>query len=124
MKTLTLEEALAVLAQPRKFGRRTAAQSVLATLGQHPDSGATITVRSGRFGPYVTDGAVNASVPKGREPGSLTLQDALDLIAAREEKLRAEGKDPRAAKPARARSTRSTSSRGRSTGRSRSKRTA
>jgi DNA topoisomerase I len=104
MATLTLEEALAILAQPRTFRRGgSQSQSVLKELGQHPDSGAAVTVRSGRFGPYVTDGTVNASLPKGREPQSLELQDAVDLIAAREEKMRSEGKDPRAPKPAKPR---------------------
>ena len=99
MKTMTLDEALKLLAQPRQFGRRVA-QSVMMELGEHPDSKAAITVRTGKFGPYVTDGVVNASLPRGRVPGTLTLQDAVDLIAAREEKLRSEGKDPRAPKPA------------------------
>ena len=57
-------------------------------------------MRTGKFGPYVTDGVVNASLPRGREPKTLTLQDGLDLLAAREEKLRSEGKDPRAPKAA------------------------
>jgi DNA topoisomerase-1 len=57
-------------------------------------------VRTGKFGPYVTDGVVNASLPRGRDPKTLTLQDGLDLIAGREEKLRSEGKDPRAPKAA------------------------
>ncbi len=99
MKTLTLDEAVKLLAQPRQFGRRVA-QSVLAELGEHPDSKAAITIRTGKFGPYVTDGVVNASLPRGREPKTLTLQDGIDLLAAREEKLRSEGKDPRAPKPA------------------------
>ena len=99
MKTLTLDEAVTILAQPRQFGRRVA-QSVLAELGEHPDSKASITIRTGKFGPYVTDGVVNASLPRGRDPKTLTQQDALDLLAAREEKLRAEGKDPRDPKPA------------------------
>ena len=97
MKTMTLEEALMLLAQPRQFGRRVA-QSVIAELGAHPDSGAAITLRTGRFGPYVTDGVVNASLPRGRDPKTLAVDEAVDLLAAREEKLRAEGKDPRAPK--------------------------
>ncbi|GMU39249.1 MAG: DNA topoisomerase 1 [Chloroflexota bacterium] len=111
MATLTLEDAVAILAQPRTFrrGAGAVAKSVLKELGVHPDSGKPITVRSGRFGPYVTDGVVNASLPRGREPQTLELQDALDLIAAREEKLRAEGKDPRAPKPATARASRARS---------------
>jgi DNA topoisomerase-1 len=67
-------------------------------VGKHPDSDAIITVRNGRFGPYVTDGVVNASLPKGRDPKNVDLQAALDMIAAREERMRAEGKDPRAPK--------------------------
>ncbi|MDO9445222.1 MAG: topoisomerase C-terminal repeat-containing protein, partial [Dehalococcoidia bacterium] len=112
MATLTLDEAVAILAQPRTFRRGAAgavAKSVLKELGAHPDSAKPVTVRSGRFGPYVTDGVVNASLPRGRDPLSLEMQDALDLLAAREEKMRAEGKDPHAAKPktTRPRTTRS-----------------
>ncbi|MBM4411416.1 MAG: type I DNA topoisomerase [Chloroflexi bacterium] len=106
MKTITLEEALRLLAEPRKFGRGAGvSQSALASLGSHPDSGAAITVRSGKFGPYVTDGVVNASLPKGRDPKSLDMQTALDLLAAREERMRAEGRDPRAPKVKTARAT-------------------
>ncbi len=114
LAAITLEEAVALLAEPRK-GRARAA-SILADLGAHPDTGAAITVRSGRFGPYVTDGAVNASLPKGRNPATLTIEDAVDLIAAREAKLREQGKDPRAkaAKPAPTNRSRATT---RSTGR-------
>ena len=97
MRHLTLLEAVAVLAEPRKGRGRTSIQ-VLAEVGKHPDSDAMITVRNGRFGPYVTDGVVNASLPKGRDPKNIDLQGALDLIAAREERMRAEGKDPRAPK--------------------------
>ncbi|PKN81254.1 MAG: type I DNA topoisomerase [Chloroflexi bacterium HGW-Chloroflexi-9] len=112
MATLTLDEAVTILAQPRTFRRGAAgavAKSVLKELGPHPDSAKPVTVRSGRFGPYVTDGVVNASLPRGRDPLSLEMQDALDLLAAREEKMRAEGKDPHAAKPktTRPRTTRS-----------------
>ncbi|MEX2032572.1 MAG: type I DNA topoisomerase, partial [Dehalococcoidia bacterium] len=103
MAELDLEGALKILAEPRKFGRRGPAQSVLKDLGEHPDSKARVTIRSGRFGPYVTDGTVNASVPKGRDPNALEMDDAIELLAAREEKMRAEGKDPRAKKPAAAR---------------------
>lgn len=113
MAEMDLEAALRLLAQPRQFGRRQA-QSVLKDLGGHPDSQANVTIRSGRFGPYVTDGTVNASVPRGRDPQAITLEEAIELIAAREEKLRAEGKDPRAKKPStrRASTTRRTSSTG------------
>ena len=96
MRGIELDEALALLKEPKRRGR--AAATALATLGEHPDSAAPIEVRSGRFGPYVTDGVVNASIPKGRDPATVTLDDAIELIAAREERLRAQGKDPRAPK--------------------------
>jgi DNA topoisomerase-1 len=96
MQTIELDEALALLKEPKRRGR--AAPAALATLGAHPDSAAPVEVRSGRFGPYVTDGVVNASIPEGRDPATVTLDDALELIAAREERLRAQGKDPRAPK--------------------------
>ena len=93
MQTLTVEQAVTILAQPKR-GRRAAA--VMKELGQHPETELPLVVKNGRFGPYVTDGVVNASVPKGRDFKTLTLQDGVDLIAAREEKLRDQGKDPRA----------------------------
>ena len=106
MRRITLDEAVALLKEPRRR-RGQPAQSVLKELGKHPDYDSPITVREGRFGPYVTDGTVNASLPKGREPGGVTQQDALDWLAAREERLRSEGKDPRAKKaPARRRTSR------------------
>lgn len=103
MQRITLDEAVALLKEPRRRrGQR--AQSVLKELGKHPDYDSPITVREGRFGPYVTDGTVNASIPKGRDPMGVTQQDALDWLAEREERMRAEGKDPRAKKPQRRRS--------------------
>jgi DNA topoisomerase-1 len=94
---ITLEQAVELLKQPK--GRRGAgSSSVLAELGAHPGSGAAIQVKDGRYGAYVTDGVVNATVPKGKEPAALTLDEAVELLAVREEKLRAQGKDPRAPK--------------------------
>ena len=52
-------------------------------LGDHPDGGA-ISVKSGRFGPYVNFGKVNANVPKGTDPEALTLDEAIALIKARQ----------------------------------------
>ena len=106
LATIGLTEALALLAEPRSGrGGRPGAASVLREVGEHPDSGAPITLRSGRFGPYVTDGVVNASLPKGRNPANVSIEEAVDLIAAREQRLREQGKDPRAAKPAGAKAT-------------------
>jgi len=97
LATLTLEEAVAKLAEPKR-GRRSGATSVIADLGAHPESGEPIQVKDGRFGPYVTDGAINATVPKGTDPEKVDLDQAVELLAKREAKLRAQGKDPRAKK--------------------------
>jgi len=102
LATVTLEEAVEILRQPKK-GRRSGAASVIADLGAHPDSGLPIQVKTGRFGPYVTDGTVNATIPKSTDPDSVTLEQAVELLATREAKLRSQGKDPRAKKPRRTR---------------------
>ncbi|MHB1508787.1 MAG: type I DNA topoisomerase [Acidimicrobiales bacterium] len=80
--SVTLEEALALFAQPkqRRFGVSTAP---LRELGPDPVSGGQILLKSGRFGPYVTDGTVNASLRRGDEPDTLTPERAAELIAVR-----------------------------------------
>ncbi len=98
LATVTLDEAVKIFAQPK--GRRGQAQAPLAELGKHPGTELDLVVKNGRFGPYVTDGVVNASLPKGKDPKSLTLEEAVELIAAREQRMRDQGKDPRAKKAA------------------------
>ena len=83
--TVTLDEALALLAEPKKSRRRpSAAKALLKEVGKHPASGATINLYAGRYGPYVSDGTTNASLPKGQEPDQLALEQAVELLAARE----------------------------------------
>jgi DNA topoisomerase-1 len=53
----------------------------LKDLGAHPDGDGNVTVRDGRYGPYVNYGKVNATLPKGKDPQSVTLDEALALIA-------------------------------------------
>ena len=100
LRVIDLDEAVRLLKEPKRRGRGAAA-GPLAVLGDHPESGASIELRNGRYGPYVTDGQVNASLPRGQEPSTVTLQDAVDMIAAREERMRSQGQDPRAPKPQR-----------------------
>jgi DNA topoisomerase-1 len=79
--TVTLPEAEAIFAQPKRRGRQSRAP--LAELGPHPESGAPVRVLEGRFGPYVTDGTTNASVPRGVVPEELDLERAVDLLRER-----------------------------------------
>jgi DNA topoisomerase I len=80
--SITLDEALRLFAQPKmRRGRGSAAP--LRELGEDPDTGQPVVVRSGRFGPYVTDGTTNASLRKGDEPETITIERAAELLADR-----------------------------------------
>ncbi|HEX4678301.1 MAG TPA: type I DNA topoisomerase [Gaiellaceae bacterium] len=81
--TITLEEALAKLAEPRARGRQAAPP--LKELGDDPVSGKPILLKEGRFGPYVTDGETNASLRAGDSVESITPERAHELIQARRE---------------------------------------
>ena len=84
--TLTVDEALQLLAEPpRRRGRRNVGP--LKELGADPASGKPISVRSGRFGPYVTDGEVNASLRQGDSAETMTLERAVELLAGRRERI-------------------------------------
>jgi DNA topoisomerase-1 len=83
--SITLEQALELLAQPKQRRRRAAAEP-LRELGPEPVTGKAITVRSGRFGPYVTDGETNASLRRGDDPESVTLERAVELLTERRAK--------------------------------------
>ena len=88
--TVTLEQAKELFAQPKQRGRgRAAAAPPLRTLGDDPASGKPVVVKEGRFGPYVTDGETNASLRKGDEVESITIQRAAELLAERREKVAA-----------------------------------
>ncbi|MHB1924953.1 MAG: type I DNA topoisomerase, partial [Acidimicrobiales bacterium] len=80
--SVTLEEALGLFAQPKTRGRAAAA-APLKELGADPVSGKPMVVKSGRFGPYVTDGETNASLRKGDDSESLTDERAAELLADR-----------------------------------------
>ena len=86
-----LNRAVSLIAEKQsKTNGARAKPAALKELGEHPDGG-MITVRDGRFGPYVNVGKVNATLPKGKDPMSLTREEALELLAAKAGKT---GKKP------------------------------
>ena len=77
--TITLEEALAIYAQPKQHGR--AAAAPLKELGDDPVSGRPMVVKEGRFGAYVTDGETNATLRKDDQPETITPERGAELLA-------------------------------------------
>ena len=94
--TISLEQALAVLAQPKT---RRGVRAPLKDLGVDPATGWHVVVRDGKFGPYVTDGGVNASLRREDSVERIDVDRASALLAERREKLEGEGK---VAKPGKA----------------------
>ena len=83
--TVTLEQAVELLRQPKPSRRRqqSAPKAVLRELGAHPENGAAVRLLDGRYGPYVTDGTTNASLPKGVRTDALTMAEAVTLLRER-----------------------------------------
>jgi DNA topoisomerase-1 len=94
-------DLLAQAANRGGAGRGTAAAAI-ATLGAHPVSGGEIKVMPGRYGPYVTDGTTNATIPRDAKPEDVTLEQAIELIDARIAKGPAKGKAKKKAAPKKA----------------------
>lgn len=94
--TLTLDEALAILAQPKTRGRR-AAKPPLREFGTDPVSEKPVVIKDGRFGPYITDGQTNVTVPRSESVETITEARAFELLA-----------DKRAKGPAKRKTTRKT----------------
>jgi DNA topoisomerase-1 len=73
-----------LLREPKR-GRR--GREPLREIGTHPDDGEPINLFDGRYGPYVKHGKINASLPRGASPADVTLEQAVELIAERAEKV-------------------------------------
>ena len=76
-----LNRAVTLIAEKKESGSRRDAPALIKSLGGHPDGGGEITVRAGRYGPYLNHGKINATLPRGSDPEAVTLEVALDLIA-------------------------------------------
>jgi DNA topoisomerase-1 len=104
--SIGLNRAVSVIAEKQtkgRGGRNGGTPAALKELGEHPDGGGKITVRDGRYGPYVNFGKVNATLPRGKDPQTVTLEEAVALIADKEAKGGGTAKKPArkaAAKPA------------------------
>jgi DNA topoisomerase I len=99
-----MNRAVDLLAQAANRGgaARGTAAAAIATLGAHPVSGGEIKVMPGRYGPYVTDGTTNATIPRDAKPEDVTLEQAIELIDARIAKGPAKGKAKKKAAPKKA----------------------
>ena len=86
MFSVGINRAVVLLAE-KKAGAKSrfqrAAATVLKELGEHPSEGGKVQVLSGRYGPYVKHGDVNATLPRDKEPAALTMDEAVLLIAER-----------------------------------------
>ena len=89
--SVTMDEALAIYAQPKARGGRGTAKPPLRQFGADPVSGKPIAVKDGRFGPYITDGETNITVPRGTSVEELTEERAIELLAEK----RAKGPAPK-----------------------------
>ncbi len=78
-RTINLEDAIRIMSETKE--RKQKMLTPLAVLGKHPETGAEILVKDGRFGPYVTDGKTNATINKKSDPLSVTLEKAIDMLA-------------------------------------------
>ena len=72
--TVTVNEAVELLSKSKK------GSSELKTLGKHPDTGEELVLKEGRYGPYISDGKLNAALRSGNDPDSITLEEAVELI--------------------------------------------
>ena len=81
--TITLDQALEQLAKPKVNRWQRQGQATGRVLGEDPETNKPVSVKSGRFGPYVTDGVTNASLRKGDQAEEISMERALELLADR-----------------------------------------
>jgi DNA topoisomerase-1 len=83
-ESMTVDEAMEILRQP-KFRTARSAPAALKEFGELEGAAGPVRVLSGRFGPYVTDGETNATLPRGMDPATVTEEQAQELLRARRE---------------------------------------
>ena len=83
---VTLQESLALLAEPKTRGRAATSKEPVKVLPDSPVTAKPVQVMRGRYGPYVTDGVTNASLPRGTAPEEISFEYALNLLKVRAER--------------------------------------
>jgi DNA topoisomerase-1 len=96
--TVGANRAISLLAEKQDRGGGRMAATALKELGEHPTLGGPVTVRSGKYGPYVNNGKINATLPRAVRPEDMTMDQAVTLLAEKESKG---GATTRKARPAR-----------------------
>ena len=106
--TISLERAVELLAEPKK-GRQGNSKSKepLRKLGTHPEDEEPIDIYNGPYGPYIKYGKTNVSIPEGESPEEITLEKALELLAAKASTKKSSSKSSKSASST-AKKTRST----------------
>ena len=89
--TVTLEQALALYAQPKQRRGRGQAAAPLREVGNDPTTNLPIVVREGRFGLYVTDGTTNAALRTADDPATISVERASDLLSERRSRIALDG---------------------------------
>jgi DNA topoisomerase-1 len=115
---ISFDAALALIRAPKQSRRR--GQTQKKTLRELTHDGVTLKLLAGRYGPYVTDGSVNASIPKGTNPDALTFEQATELLQARRDAAPSAPRGRKAAKGAKGAAKKPSGAKARGSGRGRS----
>ncbi|MGA7936702.1 MAG: type I DNA topoisomerase, partial [Kovacikia sp.] len=81
--TITLERALEMLAEPKAGRGKRGASKPIRELGAHPEDEEPVNIYDGPYGPYIKHGKVNASLPEGQTVEAITMETALEALAAK-----------------------------------------
>jgi DNA topoisomerase-1 len=84
-ETINVEAAVALLAQPKFKSARSSTPTTIAEFGPLDGAAGPVKILSGRYGPYVTDGETNATLPRGTDPSTVTAEIANDLLVKKRE---------------------------------------
>lgn len=114
--TIPLERALELLAEPKKGrGGNSKTKEPLRKLGTHPEDEEPIDIYNGPYGPYIKYGKTNVSIPEGESPEEITLEKALELLAAKASTKKASTKSSKSASTSTAKKTSTTKTAAKST---------